>query len=98
MEFGLTVDKISLGIIIMKKFFRKFKKNNTENSYAEIKVREYICKYLKELQRHFDLSDKRMRIILRRICKDSGNFNIFIKFMKKKLSVLKSRCTRMKEL
>ena len=72
----------------MNNFFSKYKNNS---NYTEIKVKEYLYRYLKELQRHFDLSDKKMRMILFRIYKDTGNFNLFIKFMKKKLSMLKSK-------
>lgn len=68
-----------------------FQKSNKFDNYSEIKVKEYIYKYIKELQRHFDMPDKKMRSILYRIYKDTGNFNLFIKFMKKKLSMLKSK-------
>ena len=89
MVFGLNNNKMSLGIFIMQNFFQKYKNNS--NNYTEIKVKEYLYKYLKELQRHFDLSDKKMRLILYRIYKDTGKLNIFIKLMKKKLSMLKSK-------
>lgn len=77
----------------MQKFFQKYKKPNNEpqKNSIEPKVKEYLYKYLKELQRHFDISDRKMRIILYRIYKDTSNFNLFIKFIKKKLSVLKSK-------
>ena len=76
----------------MQKFFKRYKKNKIiNNNSPETKVREYLYKYLKELQRHFDLSDKKMRMILYKIYKDTGRLNVFIKFMKKKLSMLKSK-------
>ena len=40
----------------MQKFFDK---NNLEETYKELRVKEYINKYIKELQRHFDMSDKK---------------------------------------
>ena len=73
----------------MPKFFHKYKKTKTGNNYTEQKVKEYLYKYLKELQRHFDMPDNKMRMILYRIYKDTGGFNRFIKFMKKKLSRVK---------
>ena len=42
------------------------KLNQTE-SPDEKKVREYIAKYLKELQRHFDVPDRKMRLIVYKI-------------------------------
>ena len=72
----------------MQNLFRRYK--NSDN-YTEIKVKEYIYKYMKELQRHFDLSDNKMRNILYKIYQDTGKLSLLIKFMKKKLSVLKSK-------
>ncbi len=40
-----------------------------ENS-QEIKVKEYINKYIKELQRHFEVPDKKMRLLLYEVYKD----------------------------
>ena len=44
---------------------RKFVENKkiTEKNLEDLKVKEYMDKYIKELQRHFDMSDNRMRII-----------------------------------
>ena len=72
----------------MQNLFRRYK--NPDN-YTEIKAKEYIYKYMKELQRHFDLSDNKMRNILYKIYQDTGKLSLLIKFMKKKLSVLKSK-------
>ncbi|MBQ8848200.1 MAG: hypothetical protein IJ003_04575 [Candidatus Gastranaerophilales bacterium] len=63
----------------------KQKRENLE----EIKIREYIYKYIKELQRHFDMSDKKMRLILYQVYKDLTPS--FLKdFMKKICSMIKS--------
>ena len=75
----------------MQKFFNKYNKPLKKNNYTELKVREYLYKYIKELQRHFDLPDKKMRMVLYKIYKDTSKFNIFAKFVKKKLSMLKSK-------
>lgn len=77
----------------MQKFFHGYKKinNETQKNHSEPKVKEYLYKYIKELQRHFDISDKKMRLILYRIYKDTSSFNLFIKFMKKRISMLKSK-------
>ena len=84
MVFGDGADKMSLGINAMQKIFNKRK--GSANIPTENKVKEYIYKYLKELQRHFDLSDRIMRRILLRIYKDTSGFSLFIKQVKKKLS------------
>ena len=78
----------------MQKFFRKYKTVKDQNNTFEPKAREYLYKYIKELQRHFDLPDKKMRLILYRIYKDTSSFSLFVKFMKKKLSMLKSKYTK----
>ena len=52
----------------MQKFFSKNK--TLEETYKELRVKEYIKKYIKELQRHFDVSDKKMRLILFKVYKD----------------------------
>ena len=57
----------------------------------ELKVREYMNKYIKELQRHFDMSDRRMRVILYRIYKETGPLNFITTLIKTKLSMLKSK-------
>ena len=54
----------------MQKFFQK--KKNLE----EIRVKEYINKYIKELQRHFDMSDKKMRTIILDVYKDLSPINL----------------------
>ncbi len=57
----------------------------------ELKVREYMNKYIKELQRHFDMSDRRMRVILYRIYKETGPLNFITTLIKTRLSMLKSK-------
>ena len=63
---------------------RKFVQNKkmTEKNLEDLKVKEYMNKYIKELQRHFDMSDKRMRLILYKIYKESSPVNIAKKFFK----------------
>ena len=92
MVFRLVSNKIVLGINVMKNFLRKYRNSNDiqENGYMEIKAGEYVYRYLKEIQRHFDLSDEKMRRIIHKIYKDTGLFGKFTKFMKKKISMLKS--------
>ena len=58
----------------------------------ELKVKEYINNYIKELQRHFDVSDKRMRAIIYSVYKDS----IPISFMKNLIYMLKSEYDKLK--
>jgi len=59
---------------IMQKFFDKNK--SLEESYKELRVKEYINKYIKELQRHFDVSDNKMRSIIYKVYKDLSPFNL----------------------
>ena len=56
----------------------------------EIKVREYIINYLLELQRHFDISDKRMRSILFKVYRDLSSMPKLGNFIKKYMSMVKS--------
>lgn len=58
----------------MQKFFDKNK--SLEESYKETRVKEYINKYIKELQRHFDISDIKMRSIIYKVYKDLSPFNL----------------------
>lgn len=74
----------------MKNFF--YKQNDNKDFLTEVKVKKYINNYLKELQRHFDLSDDRMRVILYRVCRDFSFLNSLTKIMKKWLDMLKSFC------
>ena len=46
----------------MRSFFKENK--DALKIQEEEKVREYISKYLKELQRHFDMPDDTMRSII----------------------------------
>lgn len=76
----------------MQNFFGK--KENIEQTVEErlneSKVKEYINKYIKELQRHFDMPDKKMRIILYRIYKELSPINC----VKNWLYMLKSVCRK----
>ncbi|MBR3605242.1 MAG: hypothetical protein IKL52_04365 [Candidatus Gastranaerophilales bacterium] len=58
----------------MQKFFQK--KKSLEEIYKEARVKEYINKYIKELQRHFDMPDKKMRTILYSVYKDLSPINL----------------------
>jgi hypothetical protein len=75
------------------------KLNQTE-SPDEKKVREYIAKYLKELQRHFDVSDRKMRLIVYKIYKDLTPLSlialIYLAFVKKIKSMVKSLYRKIK--
>ena len=61
-----------------------------QDTNKETKVREYITNYLFELQRHFDISDRKMRYILRKVYRDSGSLHKFGYFIKKYISMVKS--------
>ena len=69
----------------MQKFFNKNK--TLDETYKELRVKEYIKKYIKELQRHFDVSDRKMRLILFKVYKDLSPLNI----IKSWIYMLKSR-------
>ena len=70
----------------MQKFF--IKNNTLKDNYKELRVKEYMKKYIKELQRHFDVSDKKMRLILYKVYKDLSPLNI----IKSWICVIKSKC------
>lgn len=74
----------------MQKYFSE--NENTFENQDDKKVQEYINKYLKELQRHFDMPDKKMRLILYRIYKELSPLHFFKVFVKKYLDMLKSFC------
>ena len=77
----------------MQKFSNKNK--TLEQVYNEAKVKEYMNKYIKELQRHFDVSDYDMRSIIFCIYKELSPFN----FIKKWISMVKSKCIeKLKEI
>lgn len=61
-----------------------------EMNSDDLKVKEYINKYIKELQRHFDVSDSRMRNILLKVYNDLSPFQFVKTFVKKSLGMLKS--------
>ena len=58
----------------MKNFFQK--NNNPQEFFKEIRVQEYMSKYIKELQRHFDVSDSKMRKILYQIYQEMSPLNV----------------------
>lgn len=70
----------------MQNFFNKDK--SLEEIFKEKRVKEYINKYIKELQRHFDMSDKKMRSILYKVYQELSPFN----FIKIWIYMLKSKC------
>ena len=54
-----------------------FNKNKTlEETFKEARIKENINKYIQELQRHFDVSDKKMRSILYKVYQDLSPFNL----------------------
>ncbi len=56
-----------------------------EQNLQETKVKEYINKYIKELQRHFEVPDKKMRLLLLEVYKDlkpEGFIKIFKSMVK----------------
>ena len=59
-------------------------------SEKEIKIKKYINNYLEELKRHFDISDKTMRIILLKIYRESGCIFKINAIIKKHISMIKS--------
>ncbi len=71
----------------MQKFISK---KNKDIDYNEIKVKEYLSKYLIELQRHFDISDRKMRYILLKVYRELSPIN----FVKNWISVVKSEYRR----
>ncbi len=56
----------------------------------ETKIKNYITNYLLELQRHFDMSDKMMRIILYKVYREKRPISKIKKFIKKYMSMVKS--------
>lgn len=72
----------------MQSFFKENK--SAFEIQQEKKVQEYINKYLKEVQRHFDMPDDKLRLILYKIYKELSP-SYFIKiFVKNKLDMIKS--------
>ena len=72
----------------MRKFIQN--KKLTEKNLEDLKVKEYMDKYIKELQRHFDVPDRRMRLILYKIYKEFSPYNFFKNFLKNQLDMIKS--------
>ncbi|MBR2068165.1 MAG: hypothetical protein IJ877_00245 [Candidatus Gastranaerophilales bacterium] len=64
---------------------------NFENETdKELKIKKYISCYLDELQRHFDMPDKKMRTILYKIYKESCPISKFKSLIKKYFYMVKS--------
>jgi len=80
MKNKIKFNKINKKWATMKNFIQK------QQNFEELKVQEYIKKYVKELQRHFDMSDKKIRIILYRVYKELSPIN----FIKKWFYMIKS--------
>lgn len=77
--------KINLNGVDMQIFRQK-------ETFEETKVKEYIDRYVKELQRHFDLPNKKIRIILYRVYKDLSPFSFVKASVFKLISMIKSKC------
>lgn len=58
----------------------------------EIKIKEYINNYLIELQRHFDISDNCMRVLLYKVYKQKTPLSKVKLLAKKYISMVKSFC------
>jgi len=56
----------------------------------ENKVFGYIKNYILEVQRHFDITDRRMCVILYKIYRDFTPLNSFKKIIQKQISMIKS--------
>ncbi len=71
---------------------RRFVQNKkiTEKKLEDLKVKEYMDKYIKELQRHFDVSDKRMRTILYQVYQEFSPYNFLKNFLKNQITMIKS--------
>ena len=70
-----------------------FEKNKTpEEIYKELRVKEYIVKYIKELQRHFDMPDKKMRLIIYKVYQDLRPLNL----IKSWIYMIKSKYRKIK--
>lgn len=86
MKNKFNFNKIYKKWAIMKNFIQK------QENFEELKVQEYIKKYVRELQRHFDMSDNKIRVILYRVYKELAPIN----FIKKWIYMLKSFCNNLK--
>ena len=73
----------------MQNFFEK--QQSPDKILEEIRVREYINKYIKEVQRHFDMPDEKMRSILLAIYKDLSPVSFIKNFIKSRFSMVKSK-------
>ena len=74
----------------MQKFFNKNK--TLDETYKELRVKEYIKKYIKELQRHFDMPDKKMCLIIYKVYQDLRPLNL----IKTWIYMLKSKYRKIK--
>lgn len=62
-----------------------------KDTIEDLKIQGYLLKYIKELQRHFDIPNKKIRIILFKIYKELSPFNTIKKFTKKMFNMIKSK-------
>lgn len=86
MKNVFNLNKIIKKWAIMKNFVQK------NENFEELKVQEYIKKYVKELQRHFDMSDKKIKKILYRVYQELSP----VCFIKKWVYMVKSFCSKLK--
>ncbi len=63
---------------------------NKPQSFEDIKVKEYIKKYIKEVQRHFDLSNIKMRHIVFQVYKDLSPFSQIKKELRRYIKISKA--------
>lgn len=73
---------------VMQKFIKIY--TIPKETLEERKIKEYIKCYVKELQRHFDMPDKKMRSILYKVYKTMPP----VSFIKKLIYMLKSFCSK----
>lgn len=60
------------------------------NNHDDTKIKEYLHGYMLELQRHFGISDRKMRLILLKVYRDLTPIN----FIKNWFSMVKSEYKR----
>ena len=65
-----TMEKTNNGCIMEKNI-------QNEQYLDDIKIKEYMNKYIQELKRHFDVSDKRMRSLVYEIYSELAPFSFF---------------------
>ena len=65
------------------------KKQNLEETFTDYKIKDYLNKYLKELQRHFNITDKKMKKLLLDVYHDLKPFSFVKKILYAKMQVTK---------